>query len=337
MRGVPDPPLNLTATPTRVERLERLSDDKDASLYVKRDDTTAGIAHGNKARKLEFLLNDALEEGADMVVTCGGLQSNHCRTTAVLAPRLGLDAHLVLLGEEPQSYDGNFLVSRLAGASAEYVPMAELSGSLEDELEETAERLRDKGRKPYVVPLGGSSPRGSVSYVHAYEEIRRQAESEGISFDKIVTAVGSGGTCAGLVAGSLYADDEVDVVGVDVTPYGAAYQEQSVAEKVMGISELIDRGQLEIERVDEAVDVVSGYVGPGYGEPSEEDIETVVEVGRKEGLILDTTYTAKAFRYFLETVEAGETALFLHTGGSYGVFPHSTKLTEGIRAHERGH
>lgn len=327
MTQVPEPPLDLAATPTPLECLDAVGEGTDADLLVKRDDKTGGVAHGNKLRKLEYVLGDAVDSGADTVVTCGGVGSNHCRATALIARRLGLDVSLVLLGEEPEEYDGNYLLSRLAGASVRHVPPENFRG-FEPELHETAESLRDKGQTPYVVPLGGSSPRGTLGYVQAYKEISSQAEEKHLRFDSIVVPLGSGGTCAGLLAGVVLNDDETEVVGVDVTPYGEAYQRQNVletAEKTFGIL-----GLDVPEDIERRLEVVPGYVGPGYGDPSDEDLRTIVDVGRKEGLLLDTTYTAKAFRHFLESADTG-THLFVHTGGSYGVFTETETLTDFLQ------
>lgn len=327
MTQVPEPPLDIAATPTPLECLDAVGEGTDADLFVKRDDKTGGVAHGNKLRKLEYVLGDAVDSGADTVLTCGGVGSNHCRATALIARRLGLDVSLVLLGEEPVEYDGNYLLSRLAGASVRHVPPENFRG-FEPELQEAAESLRDKGHTPYVVPLGGSSPRGTLGYVQAYKELSHQAEERSLSFDRIVVPLGSGGTCAGLLVGAVLKDDVTEIAGVDVTPYGEAYQRQNVLETA---EETFDILGLDVsEDIEGRLDVVSGYVGPGYGDPSDEDLQTTVDVGKKEGLVLDTTYTAKAFRHFLDSSDKG-THLFVHTGGSYGAFTETESLTDFLQ------
>ncbi len=329
MQGVPDPPLDLVATPTRVERLDRLSDEHGAELYVKRDDATGGIAHGNKLRKLEYLLGDALAAGADAVVTCGAVQSNHCRAVATTARRLGLGVSLVLVGDEPDRPDGNLLVDRLVGADVEYVPLTEFEG-FDAHLTAAADRLRAAGETPYTIPLGGSTPRGTLGYVRAYDEIHRHERREGVAFDRVVTAVGSGGTVAGLLAGARYHGAGTDVVGVDVTPYGETHVRQLIGDLLAGVDDLVDRPPLDPGGIAADATVRTGYVGPGYGTPAEADLETMAAVGRREGLVLDPTYTAKAFRAFLDHTDPGDTALFVHTGGSYGLFPHREAIAEHL-------
>lgn len=346
---VPEPPTDLAATPTPLEPLA-LDGVPEGTAFVKRDDHTGGPTGGNKLRKLEYLLGDAEAAGAEMVVTGGGVQSNHCRATAVAAARRGLDIHLVLLGEEPAETDGNLLLSRLAGATVEYVPWTEFSGDLDNELGAAAERL---DREPFVVPLGGSTARGALGYVRAYAECRRQARREdtvddhgaesgdGAPFDSIHVATGSGGTLAGLVAGSLLAGDTAtQVVGVDVTPYGATYLTQVVTELVHEVGAELGH-EFDAGAVEAAVTVRSGYVGPGYGDPADADADAIVAAGQATGLVLDPTYTGKAFRAFRETLPAagddtdgGEDApgrhLFVHTGGSYGLFPKREALGDAL-------
>jgi D-cysteine desulfhydrase len=334
--AVPEPPTDLALTPTRLDTLDLPeTDGRDATPLVKRDDRTGGPAGGNKLRKLEYLVGDAEDAGADVLLTGGGVGSNHCRATAVVAAERGLDAHLVLLGEEPDEVDGNLLLSRVAGAGTEYVPWTAFSGDLDNELGEAAERLRAAGRDPFVVPLGGSTARGALGYVRAYAEARRQAAARGspdeaageaaagdAPLDSIHVATGSGGTLVGLVAGTLLAGDDTDIVGVDVTPYGATYLEQVVTELVHGVGDELGHA-FDDEAVERAVTVRSGYVGPGYGEPADADADAIVAAGRDAGLVLDPTYTGKAFRAFREHL-AGAGAgqhLFVHTGGSYGLFP----------------
>ncbi|WP_254832497.1 1-aminocyclopropane-1-carboxylate deaminase/D-cysteine desulfhydrase [Haloglomus salinum] len=343
--SVPEPPTDLVRGPTRLDTLDLSeTDGHDAEAFVKRDDRTGGPAQGNKLRKLEYLLGDAADAGADVLVTGGGVQSNHCRATAVVAAERGLDCHLVLLGEEPEEPDGNLLLSRVAGADVEYCPWTEFSGDLDNELGEAADRLREAGCDPFVVPLGGSTARGSLGYVRAYAECRRQAAGHADAdvaagdapVDSIHVATGSGGTLAGLVAGALLAGDDTDVVGVDVTPYGATYLEQVVTDLVHGVGEELDHA-FDDAAVERAVTVRSGYVGPGYGEPAEADAEAIVAAGRDVGLVLDPTYTGKAFRAFREHLADADAGrhLFVHTGGSYGLFPKREAVGAALERAER--
>ncbi len=331
MNEVPEPGLDLAWRPTPIEKLSSLTNGYESNIFVKRDDLTSGVAQGNKIRKLEYLLSDALQQNTDIIITCGGIHSNHCRAVTVLSRQLGLDSYLVLLGDEPDIYDGNLLISYLAGAEVRYISMKEFSGDFQRELKEAENNLIDRGLDPYVVPLGGSNEVGSLGYVNAYMEINRYEEENQVEFDRIVTAVGSSGTCAGLVTGAILKEKDVDIVGVDVTPYGANYQLQRITELVESMYREITGEQLNPEVIDEYLEVVSGYVGPGYGEPSDQDIDTIVKLTSEEGLLLDPSYTSKAFRYLMDTLNEYNSSLFLHTGGSYSLFPIRKSLTEKIR------
>jgi D-cysteine desulfhydrase len=328
MSDLPNPPFELAATPTPIQRLTELSADREADLYIKRDDMTASIAQGNKIRKLEYLLGEAVDESADVVVTCGGVQSNHCRATAVLARQVGLDSYLLLSGEVPDTYDGNLLLDELVGAEIEF--LIDFDGDWEQAFADATDTLEAHGRTPYVVPLGGSNPVGACGYVRGYEEIHEYAEREGISFDTICTATGSGGTQAGLLSGAVHHDDDVDVRGINVTAYDDREIRETILECVDGVNDLTD-GYASHDAVADRINIVSGYLGPGYGDPAPADVETIIEIGRREGIVLDTCYTGKAFRAFLEESLPGETNLFIHTGGSYGLFPQRERLTDALR------
>lgn len=323
---VPDPPVSLAARPTPVERLETLSEAHDADLYVKRDDRTAGVAQGNKIRKLEYLLGDALAAGADVVVTGGGVQSNHCRATAVLGRRLGLDVHLVLLGEDPGVPDGNLLLDRIVGAEVAFVDPATVADGWGDALSAVADRLSNRGRAPFVVPIGGSNARGALGYARAFEELHDWQERADVSVDRIFVPAGSYGTLAGLTAGSVVHEGP-RIVGVEVTGDDRDLVRRRVRALVEGVLEACGEETQQRDRIDDAFAVRSA-VGPGYAEPSGADCLTITEVGRREGLVLDPVYTAPAFRVFSEAIEREETALFVHTGGSYGLFPHRASFAE---------
>lgn len=318
------PPLEVANTPTAIESLEHISDRYGPSVYIKRDDRTAGPAQGNKIRKLEYELGTALQSSADVVVTGGGTQSNHCRATALLAARHDIDVQLVLLGEQPAVPDGNYLLDWLCTDHIEFVPESEFVG-WERALEAAADRWRDRGRTPHIIPLGASTPKGSLGYVRAYREIAGWLETVDVELDRIVVPTGSGGTHAGLLAASLSQNGPA-ITGIDVTPYGRTHQERTIKSLVDGIFEL-----LEVSApagIESAIDVRTGYVGPGYGEPSPADCEMIAELARAEGIVLDPTYTGKAFRALLELADPQETVLFVHTGGSYGLFPHRMELTD---------
>lgn len=326
--SIPHDRTELASLPTPVNRLERTSERHDAELYAKRDDRTAGVAHGNKVRKLEYVLQDALDEGADAVVTGGGVQSNHCRATAVLAREVGLTPHLLLSGEPEGEYDGNHLLSNLVDARIRYLD-ADIFG-IEAEMRKTADRLREAGKRPYVVPVGASNPLGTLGYVRAYDEIRTFQRRNDLEFDTIFVPAGSMGTYAGLLAGALLTGGDVSVVGVKVVERDAAEMRETAVRLVDGVADLLGQSVPNAVTVEERVEVLEGYLGDGYGIPSEDDLEAIGDAGRREGLVLDPTYTGKAFRAFLAESEPGETGLFVHTGGSYGIFPKRGALTRAL-------
>lgn len=335
--SIPDPGCSLCVTPTPIQRLERLSADTGADCYVKRDDMTGGPVQGNKVRKLEYLLADALEQGADAVITCGGIQSNHCRTTAVTARQVGLEPHLLLNGDAPDVYDGNRLLDGIVGANVEYVSDEQYSEHREAMFAAAADRVSESGKTPYVIPAGGSDGLGILGYVRAYQEI---VDADGpnalvdrddggtTAFDRIYTPVGSGGTYAGLLAGALLADHDVEIVGIAVSTYSTEEITGTVRDCLADCERRVEGVSFDLDRATDRVSIVQGYTGPGYAEPSTADLDTIVRAGREEGLVLDTCYTGKAFRGFVEQVEPGETALFVHTGGSFGMFPLRERLTE---------
>lgn len=320
------PTVDLAALPTSIEPLPRLTMDHPGTHYVKRDDRTAGIAQGNKVRKLEYLLADAIEHDADTVVTIGGLQSNHCRATAVTARRLGLDPHLLLHGDPPDVLDGNLLLDALAGATIKYLTTDQYHDARSETVDQVLEDLEDQGRTPYYIPAGGSNPLGTLGYFRAYNEIHDDMTSEGRWFGRIYFATGSAGTQAGLVAGSLYHDDPVEIVGVTVSTYSHDDLADTITRNVLGAADLVPDLTPTPEAIRDRLHFLD-YTGPGYAEPADEDLATIREAGRKEGLVLDTCYTGKAFRAFLEHTRPDETNLFIHTGGSYGLFPHRDRLT----------
>ena len=292
------------------------------SIYVKRDDCTGLATGGNKARKLEFLLGDALQQGCDTLITVGGLQSNHARQTAAAAAQAGLGCELLLqeiqgAPEGNYEYNGNLLLDELLGAR---VHRYAANAFMQEELETFAAAQRDKGKKPYLVPVGGSNTTGALGYVVAMQELLEQCVSMGIMPSHLVLATGSAGTQAGVLAGLAAARNPMKVIGVTVSTSRAA-QENKVRRLLHDTCDL-----LGIERPDdEAVVCDDGYYLPGYGIPNEEMTQAVRLLAEREGLLLDPVYTGKAMAGLLDMVhsgllEADDTVVFLHTGGSSGLF-----------------
>ncbi len=322
--AMPDRPPRtpLANLPTPLERLDRTSDLLGIDLWVKRDDLTGAALTGNKVRKLEYLCGEALSPavGADTLITCGAVTSNHCRATAVAAARLGLRSVLILRGDDPEVPDGNLLLDRLVGAETLFIT-AEQWPAREERMAEVAKRLRSDGRRPYVIPEGGSNALGAWGYRAAVEELDHQAELAGIDVGQIWHAVGSGGTTAGLALG--YAGRDVEVCGVAVCD-DAAYFDPVI------------EGLVAPSGLDAHWRIIEGYQGTGYAEATAEELAFYAEVATREGLILDPVYTGKAFRALCLEAAAGRVPrdramVFLHTGGIYGLFSFADALASGPR------
>lgn len=323
------PRLALCHLPTPLEHLQRLSAHLGGpEIWVKRDDATGLALGGNKARKLEFLLGDAIAEGADTLITCGAPQSNHCRQTAAAAARAGLACDLVLQDRVAHPdralylSSGNILLDRLAGAR---IHMVGAGADMDAALTRVADEVRAAGGRPYVVPLGGSNPTGVLGYVNAALELERQAESAGFAIDAVVVAAGSGGTQAGLIAGL---GDREPVVGICIGD-PAATMHEAVSRLTASVAQLLGTAAPSAERID----VRDGFVGPSYGQPTPGMIEAVRLCAELEGLILDPVYTGKAMAGLIASIRAGEfgrgrNAVFMHTGGTPSLFVYDAAFAD---------
>jgi D-cysteine desulfhydrase len=323
----PLPRVDIAHLPTPLEPLPRLSARLPGpEIWVKRDDQTGLATGGNKARKLEFLVADAVAETADTLITCGAAQSNHARQTAAAAAKFGLDAVLVLEGEPPLEVGGNLLLDHLLGArlvwSGDEAPP--------ERMETVAEELRCGGRRPYVIPYGGSNPIGASGYVAAMEELLAQSAEHDQSFDHIVLASSSGGTQAGLCVAAPVLGYEGRILGISVAPSSDDLR-SNLAGLATGTAQLLDL-ELAFEPADFAVE--DGYVGGGYGVIGDVEREAIRTVAREEGLLMDPVYTGRAFGGLIDLIQQGafspgEKVLFWHTGGTGGLFPRAEDLLDG--------
>lgn len=317
-------PLAVLPTPLqRAERLERALG--SPPIYVKRDDLTGFALAGNKARKLEFLVADALLGGCDVLVTGGGPGSNHCQASAAAARVAGLDCRLVVYGHEPHRPPANLTLMRSLGAKVRFTGDPGRS-SVDRALEETATELRARGRRPYVVPRGGATPLGSVGYALAVDELSGQLEREGAEPEAIVVAAGSCGTQAGLVAGTVGGGYPWRVLGASVSR-----PERECRERILvlarGCAEL-----LGLPPADERHVEVRDARGPGYGSPSPEGEGAARLAATTEGLLLDPVFTAKAMAELIALVHDGldGPVVFLHTGGMATLLDASGSNEEGL-------
>ena len=322
------PRVRLAHLPTPLEPAPRLSEALGVEIWIKRDDCTGLAGGGNKTRKLEFLLGDAFEQGADTLVTQGAVQSNHVRQTAAAAAAHGLKCEIILeerTGSTAVDYtrNGNVLMDLLFGAVIRRVP----GGSdMVAELETTAAEVRGRGGRPYVIPGGGSNAIGALGYVDCAREIVVQADELDMQIDRIVTATGSAGTHAGLVAGLAVMGADIPVLGIGVRA-PKEKQEANVLKLARETAALLGRPDAV---TDERVVADCDYVGEGYGLIDRAVIEALKLAARTDGIVLDPVYTGKAMKGLIALAKAGrfegETLVFLHTGGAQGLFGYQGEL-----------
>jgi D-cysteine desulfhydrase len=324
--------LRLACAPTPIEPLPRLSQALGVELYVKRDDLTGFAESGNKVRKLEFLVREALDQGADTLITVGALQSNCCRATAAIAARLGLRCVLGLRGERPPVADGNLLLARLFGAEAVFVPPGEVDRP--DALfTRLVERVRAAGGRPYVIPESGSNELGMLGYAAAVEELQAQLAAGAPRFDSLVIAAWSGGSLAGLHLGQALFGLSARIWGVPV-----AFDAESIRDYVWTtVRKGASRFGFDVGLERDAIGLLDGYQGPGRAATRPEELAIVHRTARDAGLLLEPVYTAKTFLALADTVRRdpdrlGRRILFLHTGGGFGVFPFREPLTRLVDA-----
>ena len=318
------PRVSLAHLPTPLEFLPRLTKHLGGpNVYVKRDDCTGLGTGGNKTRKLEFLMADAIKKKADVIITQGAVQSNHARQTAAAAAKIGMKCELVFekrVADATTAYkeSGNVFLDKLFGANIHEVA----NGSdMTKEMEDLSDQLREKGSNPYIIPGGGSNPIGALGYVDCVIELIAQAKSKDITFDSIIMATGSAGTQAGLVVGSKITKSNIPVLGIGVNAPKEAQEEKvfklaSDLSDFMGLPSLVSRD-----------DVVANcdYVGDGYGIPTPEMNKALLQLARLEGLLFDPVYSGKGLAGMIDLIGKGyfenqKNIVFIHTGGAAGLF-----------------
>lgn len=308
--------LSLAQTPTPIQHLPRLSKMLGAQIYCKRDDLTGFGFGGNKIRKLEYLLSDAMQLGSDCLVTCGSNQSNWCCMASVAGAVLGMDVYLVLGGPVPLVDTGNIRLARIAGARISHLNTTD-DAALESAARNLESTLQARGRRPYRMIMGGSTGLGAFGYAHALFETMEFEQANGIAFSKIIHATGSAGTQAGLIVGSVLRAWPGDIIGMAVS--------RSAAEQVAKV-----RGVLSQVLNDEALArakilVDDAFVGGGYRQRTEACAEAIDLFARTEGIYLDEVYSGKAAAGLIAYGRAGrfrsdENVLFIHTGGAAQLF-----------------
>jgi len=318
------PRRRYTQGATPIEELARLSEHLGGpQVYIKRDDLLGLAGGGNKTRKLEFVVADALEKGADTLITCGAVQSNHCRLTLAAAIREGMKCRLVLEERVPNSYDpgasGNNFLYRLMGV--ERIEVVPGGTDMMEAMEKVAEEVKAAGGHPYIIPGGASNPIGATGYASCALEIVSQSFELGLDFDAVICASGSGGTHSGLLAGLVGMTSDIAVIGISVRrkkeeQEAMIYELTQKTCRHLGIQQTVRR---------DAVTCFDEYVGPGYSLPTEQMVEAVKMLAEMEGILLDPVYTGKTMAGLVDLIrkkhfKREEKLLFLHTGGAPALY-----------------
>jgi D-cysteine desulfhydrase family pyridoxal phosphate-dependent enzyme len=341
------PRYRLAQLPTALEPLPRLSSLLGINLWIKRDDLTGLAFGGNKTRKIEYVMADAIEQNCDVVITWGGVQSNWCRQVAAAARKCGLGVILVLLKKpgSPNVLDGNLLVDFLCDAEVDVIEMEQSDGKVDfsaawETVESLAARERSAGRKPYVVSIGASllagsmtRPLGAVAYVNAALEIMEQSEQLSVSFQSIVLATGSGSTQAGLITGASLLGWDARVIGISVSDNAATMQHDT---ELISQQTLREFG-VSFNLPSDEFRIFDHYIDGGYGVLNRVTAEALRLLAQTEGLLLDPVYSGRAMVGLFDLlkkgiIRPGENVIFLHTGGTPALFPYRDELQAFLSA-----
>jgi len=328
MRLSDAPRVRLANLPTPLQEAPNLSKALGGPrILVKRDDLTGLAFGGNKTRKLEFLMAEAVSNGADVVVTGAGHQSNWCTQTAAAARKLGMKCVLIksgpIDGYDPEEYDGNHLLHFLLGADIKVAT----SGNTKRVYDETMEELKKNGHRPYLLAATGSTPPGVLGYVNAVLEMVSQAVERGIKIDYIVHATGSGGTMAGLVLGAKALNTGIKIIGSSTSPG----KERRVKNVTRLVNESAEHLEIKLRISEDEITIYDEYAGPGYGVLTDEKAEAVKLAAETEGLLLDPVYTGTSMANLIglsreRFFKKDDVVVFVHTGGSSALFPYKAPL-----------
>ncbi len=324
------PRASLAHLPTPLEFLPRLSEHLGGpEIYVKRDDCTGLATGGNKTRKLEFSMGEAVQQGADTIITVGAIQSNHVRQTAAAACRLGMTCEVLLenrIADPSETYttSGNIFLDRIFGANLREYPGGT---DFDAAMGEVADEVKAKGGKPYIIPGGASNPVGALGYVDCGIELLQQLDEQDLAIDCLVTATGSAGTHAGLAVGIRGSGSDLPILGFGVNA-PQEVQEMRVYKLAVETAKLVGAPDC-VSRDDIVADC--NYIGPGYGQPTDSMNEAILMLARYEGLLFDPVYSGKALAGMIDYVRQGrftkgQKIVFLHTGGSAGLFAYADSL-----------
>ena len=317
--------IRLASLPTPFRKLEKyVVPNFDGNIWIKHDELTGTEVSGNKVRKLEFSIAYALEESCNTLITCGGIQSNHCRATAVIGAKLGLKVHLILRGQKPPVLEGNLLLDHLAGAQISYLSKNDWANHPAF-AESLKENYAARGDKAHFIPTGASDEIGIWGYIAAWEELSQNFKEHDMDPEYVVMATGSGGTQAGLLVGAQIYNSITKVVAFNVCDDASYFNDKIRAD----VSLWKQRYNVEFDETGLNIITLEEYMGPAYGEAENIVFKTIANLAKVEGVFLDPVYTGKAFHGMVSELSLGDRGrlqgakniVFIHTGGLFGVFP----------------
>lgn len=331
--------ITLANVPTPIEKLEKISMRYGKNIFIKRDDQTGTELSGNKIRKLEYAIAEAISQGCDTLITCGGIQSNHCRATAAAAIKQGLHC-IVLLASDTESpeLDGNLLLDHLFGAKVRFIAPERYGTERNTVMQNIVEELAGQGRKGYIIPMGASNGIGTFGYFAALNEIILQETALQTIFDTVVCTVGSGGTYAGLCTGN-----KVNKYGKKIIGFNISETADYFVNEVIAISKEFYRYRDEDTALtQEDICIIDGYAGRGYALNTPEELAFIRRIACDEAVVFDPVYTGKAFYGLCTELEKksphfadSHNILFIHTGGLFGLFPKRSEFMDiNIPPHE---
>ncbi|CAH3107203.1 unnamed protein product [Porites lobata] len=318
LKDIPQYFVKLAQRNTPIHRWHIPNLPEGFSLSIKRDDLTGSTLSGNKVRKLEFLLADALNKKCDTILTCGGTQSNHCRATALAAKQLGLDCYLFLRSSEKSTdigCNGNLLLSKMAGSNIIVVPNIRYRPGLKKMIEKMAENLKQQGSSPYIIEIGASSYTGMFGYLTAFQEMIEQNVLE--DYDDIVVTAGTGGTAADIAIANYLTGSKLKCHAVNVAD-NAVYYYDIINKDLRAVG-------IDVQ-AEEIIDVIDGYKGKGYAVSTQHELENIIEISRTTGVLVDPVYNIKAIRGMLTEMKnnpgrfKGKRILYVHTGGVFDLY-----------------
>lgn len=322
------PKISLGFFPTPLTELKRLSKRlKGPRIFIKRDDLTGLAFGGNKTRKLEFLVADAIDQNCDTLITAGAAQSNHCRQTAAAAAACGLDCHLALGGQPPDMFDGNLLLDNILGAKIHWTGLLRKGETIPD----IAAELSRKGNKPYVIPYGGSNELGAAGFIEAIKELKMQLDELNTQISHIVFASSSGGTHAGMMIGnSIFTQNKFKLTGIGIDKEEAG--DEPFIEHVVNLANsTCEKLNINVKYTLNDIIIRNEYLGDGYGIVGDLERRAIRLLAETEGILVDPVYTGRTMGGLIDMIEKNEFStsdivLFWHTGGSPALFPYSTEI-----------